>query len=335
MPFPSIEALDKTEAAVERLRKEFQAWWEAAEALVDLGDGKEKPSRPSPAEEVVDAARARSVSLAVPDSSPSAAGRPRSRVISASSIESSTSVAERQREMLRGVLTRKGDTLPTRSSDGPTRAPLVALLEPTGAGSRWGVGKARGKGMPTSVTMPVISPRASKARKQHTSQNSGGKGIRDFLAKLRSKAAATQDATPSAPIFPASSPAHQARSVSDPSNTSTPRSTIKTGTTLSTPVAFRPSSSVGSSSEEDWDIASTPPSTALSVEAGLDGPKSLRRHYTQSEQTFQSRNDSPSAQGGPEMMILTTQGMPALLVKIREVRGKCEECIVMLKGVTV
>lgn len=43
----------------------------------------------------------------------------------------------------------------------------------------------------------------------------------------------------------------------------------------------------------------------------------------------------PGRGKGGEMMVLTTEAMPHLLAKVREVREACEACIGLLKGLTV
>lgn len=150
---PSINALAKTAQAARRVEIDYSAWWEQAQTLIDLGDGKaSRKERASPG--TLASRRDRCVSLAPETTPPRSSTSPGLRPLpseseteteakfatsavlgrngstaprlrrrpSASSIETEASVAVRQREMLRGVLapTMKGASLPSRAR--PLRA---------------------------------------------------------------------------------------------------------------------------------------------------------------------------------------------------------------------
>ncbi|GJN91879.1 hypothetical protein Rhopal_004904-T1 [Rhodotorula paludigena] len=91
--------------------------------------------------------------------------------------------------------------------------------------------------------------------------------------------------------------------------------------------------SVGDS-EEDWD-ASPPRNSLLDFDAVLEadmGSLAARRERTRS--VIVSGGTGGGAAEG-DKMVLTTEAMPHLLDKVREVREACEACIGLLKGLTV
>ncbi|GAA5851577.1 hypothetical protein JCM9279_006904 [Rhodotorula babjevae] len=387
---PSADALHKTAQAARRVEIDYSAWWEQAQTLIDLGDGKPTKDKASPgtlasrrdrcvslAPEVTPP-RARSV-LALPSESETeteataaaagALGRNGSvahrlrRRPSASSIETEASVAVRQREMLRGVLapTMKGASLPSRAPPAP-RPPLPRLDPGLSTSKRMsgvplGVSHTLSPSTPSSPAAKSLSPAATRRVSR-----GGVPGIREFLFRLRSKA--TEELAASVGSIPAESPTHPfasstpslgRRSVSDPS--SRPRtplraagsSTLRTSAPPLAPVSRSSPRRTSSTSEsdEDWDAdladsVGSPPSRSsmLDLDLGVDGSVSAavsaRRERTRSVIVSGAGSGAGSGRGkGGEMMVLTTEAMPHLLAKVREVREACEACIGLLKGLTV
>ncbi|GAA5839582.1 hypothetical protein JCM11251_003552 [Rhodosporidiobolus azoricus] len=408
---PSPAALSKAASAIRRVELDYSQWWEQAQTLIDLGDGKSASTattsgtrgRNSPG--VLASQRDRCVSLA-PEKTPSKLRHPPSgseteteatftatggnegfllsvtnpngrkpmiRQASASSIQTELSVEARQREMLRGVLApaTKGASLPSRGPP-PARPGLSVITVDEGGkpGLRTASRTASADQQatptraiplnhahtfsptstrpkqplppPAHVAMPPSSRRVSRA---------GVFGIREFLLRLRSKATeelaasvgtlpiAPADEQPSHPSSSSSaSPAH--RSVSDPaSRPQTPLPSSARGLGLGAPPTVpstlsstrRFSSSSSSDSGSDWDADLSPPRNSL-IEQGQEMTGSMRaRGRTISVGTAAGL----AAGGGKELMILTTEAMPSLVEKVREVREKCEACIGLLKGLTV
>ena len=315
---------------------EYARWWEQASFLISLGEG--EPSAG------LGTKRDRCVSLAAPstiidskeENSSTRAGeldldeeeeRPAvRRGASESSVDSRTSISNRQREMFRGVLsaTKKGSSLPSRGIP-VTRSPLTPLLAPipTLAKSRWSYRSIPfANSIPHSATLPVLPTFANTdiSLKSHDAKGGGTKsknGIKDFITRLRTKA-----------FEDAKTTLHQAqnRSVSDPTHsnsaTTTPR---KREFGLDSPLrrqTLTSSASHSSSEEEDWDLFS-----ALSPQISGSSPAT-------SGQSGEGV-DSNERHNGVEKIELTTEGMPSLLLKVDEVRDRLRECISRLKGVTV
>ncbi|GAA6010396.1 hypothetical protein JCM10207_005208 [Rhodosporidiobolus poonsookiae] len=197
-------------------------------------------------------------------------------------------------------------------------------------------------------------------------------GIREFLFRLRSKAteelAASVGAVPDSSTLAAldtGSLTPGRRSVSDPTSRphtpSTPHAPSRPSSNLNpAALAMRRSSTASngsSSSGSDWDAdlslasASTPPrsslvdSTAGSLARrpglGAGGGTRGRAHSAMSVSTlgFGSGGGAGGRAGGAtrgdELFVLTTEAMPGLLKKVREVKERCEACIGLLKGLTV
>ena len=252
------------------------------------------------------------------------------RGASVSSVDSRTSVSNRQREMLRGVLaaTKKGSSLPSRGV--PTiRPPITPLLSPvpTIAKSRWSYRSFpfTNNSIPHSATLPVLPTFATSDGRldvRDGTKGNGKNGIKDFIFRLRTKA-----------FEEAKSSLHQAqnRSVSDPTHsnstttTDTPRKPIRApiNLRLDSPASQRKTTTISashsSSEEEDWDLFSAPIASSSPATSG------------------QSRDEQGSNEcgNGLEKIELTTEGIPSLLLKVDEVRDRLRECIVRLKGVTV
>ncbi|KAL8283245.1 hypothetical protein RQP46_006023 [Phenoliferia psychrophenolica] len=283
---PSASAVNKIAQAIKRIEIDYQSWWEQAEALVDLGDGKtRKHESPSPG--VAASRRDRCVSLAQtsPSKRPTSTGsdtetedlsaspskRPEyARRPSASSVETGLTVEERQREMLWGVLA------PAR----PTPTKFPSAPSPSTSNKPF-----------TGLSQQRPPPRTTGIRRV---SKAGVSGIKDFLLRLKLKAS-EELAVPGDPDNPGR------RSVSSPSR-------------------VPPATPARSSSEEDedWDRQSTPEISP--------NPLSMRRARTQS---------TTVAGAGGERMALTTEAMPSLLLKVKEVHERCFECVTRLKGLTV
>ncbi|ORY88456.1 hypothetical protein BCR35DRAFT_301592 [Leucosporidium creatinivorum] len=363
---------------------EYESWWEQAEALVDLGDGKPAKSpgktRESPAE--LASRRDRCVSLAPstprkggtnaeeegrrPSPTPTLASTPISRPNSAhllprrpsaSSIETGLSVEERQKEMLRGVLlnpAHKGASLPSRGP--PSPRPGLSILTNARSSSTpadspvkprpFGLSSSTTASSPASPypssTIAASSPSKTNLRRV---SRAGVSGIKDFLLRLRLKASEELAASVNTPQLNqlaragGTAPEDARRSVSDPTRSLTPSSSRygslrrrqPPSSSLQTPPKQQQRwSRAGSSSseEEDWDKESSPPSAVgtISAAGGGGGRAMMVRTRTQ------------SSAGGVEMgerMVLTTEAMPSLLLKVGEVKERCEECVGRLKGLTV
>lgn len=291
---------------------------------------------------------------------------------SASSVETaSLSVEERQLEMLRGVLTspNKGASLPSRRLEKPSTRPSLAVvtqpnyLQPSrqhslqsSSGSSTAP-PSKSPSNPSDLSLATSTPRSSDSRGIRRVSRAGVSGIKDFLMRLRLKASEEQARSHFLPPPPSLSPRRSRlwRGPPPPSSPSTPPSH-----TLHSPVAppvtptrrsvsdppTRPSSSKGtdsSSEEEDWDkdVPSSPddsprssrtPANALGV--GKNDPAAVARRSLRRSRT-QSTTIVGGGMGGGERMILTTEAMPSLLLKVKEVSNRCEECIGRLSGLAV
>ncbi|BGP45036.1 hypothetical protein JCM10450v2_000853 [Rhodotorula kratochvilovae] len=375
---PSPDALHKTAQAARRVEIDYSAWWEQAQTLIDLGDGKPAKEKASPG--TLASRRDRCVSLA-PEKTPprvaallpseseteteatfatAALGRNGStarrlrRRPSASSFETEASVAVRQREMLRGVLAPalKGASLPSRAPPAP-RPPLPRLESGLSKGKRLsGVPLGHAHTIsPTTPRSPSTKP-LPPATSRRVSRG-GVFGIREFLLRLRSKAteelAASVGTIPStldASLPSSSAPSPARRSVSDPASrpltphqraSSTLRPSAPPATSSSSPPPAHHSSS---ESDEDWDadLAVSPPrNSLLSFDTELSGPLSAAAHARRerTRSVIVAGATSGGGAGAAEKMVLTTEAMPHLLDKVREVREACEACIGLLKGLTV
>lgn len=353
---PSPEAVQKMAQAIKRLEIDYRSWWEQAEALVDLGDGKTR-AEPRDSPGVIASKRDRCVSLATQSPSKGRAAdseteteemsrmgsvrRQVKRSPSASSIETSLTVEERQKEMLRGVLAPsiKGASLPSRKPASPR--PSLAVL-----GQLHSHSTALPSPTSPTFTKPAFllshapPPRPNSAVRRVS--RAGVSGIKDFLLRLKVKASEEQARTHQRQNFGLASqdaglpddPLSR-RSVSDPSRAVT-LTNLSPKRTLPLPENGRTKarSSQGSSEEdEDWDRPSSPetsPRRAEEVELPTTPVRSntaLRRNRTQSTKV--------AGAAGGERMVLTTEAMPSLLLKVREVHERCEECIARLRGVTV
>lgn len=318
---------------VSRIQVDYQRWWEQAETLIDLGDGKEVAtkrdrcvSHPSLSTrgrtstvgqqggsetETEETQNRRSLASSA-SGSPTTSRRPRYvRRPSASSMETAMSVEERQKEMLQGVLLNpalKGASLPVRGP--PSPRPTLAVLTEGRSASAPSSSKPVPPGLSSSSSSPYPIASPSKSNIRRVSRAGVSAGIKDFLLRLRIKASEELAASVNTPQLARLSPPEDGRrSVSDPTRSSITPSNSRYGSLRrrSPPVALalaRPISS--SSSEEDWDRESSPPS--------LSG-----------------RPKVTTASSAADRMVLTTEAMPGLLVKVKEVREKCEECLRVLE----
>lgn len=343
---PPPEAVQKITQAIKCLEIDFSSWWEQAEALVDLGDGKTR-AEPRESPGVIASKRDRCVSLATqsqtkgraPDSETetedtSRLGSVRRKVKrspSASSIETGLSVEDRQKEMLRGVLapSHKGASLPSRKP--PSPRPSLAVLADL---------RTRSDPIPSppspTLAKPTILPSHAPPPRPNSAvrrvSRAGVSGIKDFLLRLKVKASEEQARRQNFSLAPQDSglpddPLSR-RSVSNPSRAATPA-------TRRSPAVEKVVRKSRSSSEEDedWDRASSPETSPLRVgeveppTTPIRSSMAVRRNRTQSTKV--------SGEAGGERMVLTTEAMPSLLLKVREVHERCEECIARLRGVTV
>lgn len=389
---PSINALAKTAQAARRVEIDYSAWWEQAQTLIDLGDGKaSRKERASPG--TLASRRDRCVSLAPETTPPRSSTSPGLRPLpseseteteakfatsavlgrngstaprlrrrpSASSIETEASVAVRQREMLRGVLapTMKGASLPSRAPPAP-RPPLPRLDSSKSNGKRVsgvprGVSHTISPTTPRSPSLPAATPLPAVAARRVS--RGGVFGIRELLLRLRSKA--TEELAASVGSIPLDSstrlssasvaPSLGRRSVSDPSHR--PHTPQRAGASHLRPsapplAAALPSTSspgrisLSSESDEDWDadLAISAPSrnSFLDADESVSAAVAARRERTRSVIVAGAGAGAGLGAGkGGELMVLTTEAMPHLLAKAREVREACEACVGLLKGLTV
>ncbi|EMS19365.1 uncharacterized protein RHTO_04557 [Rhodotorula toruloides NP11] len=366
---PSKNAVAKTAQAIRRVELDYASWWEQAQTLIDLGDGKPRQaaSRPSPG--TLASRRDRCVSLAPEktdrrhsrigsesEAETIASARPADSTVtkrqvkrrpSASSIETAASVAHRQKEMLRGVLAapHKGASLPSRAPPSP-RPPLTVITQPDSATSSVSLQSGR-RVSPlfaalASPSTPSLSPEKPSPASRRVSRT-GVFGIREFLLRLRSRA--TEELAASVQTDPQLVSAGQAesdvapaprRSVSDPTYRSRHVSRPTPAVSVAPPMsrhAPRTASNSTSDSDEDWDLEFSPPRGASVLQlAAEDTTSSLSRRHGRTSSVAGVRGKTASADA---KLVLTTEAMPSLLEKVREVREACETCIGLLKGLTV
>lgn len=349
---------------VRRIEIDFQSWWEQADTLVDLGDGKPRPeTKYTPG--AVASKRDRCVSLAPPsarraaseagtqddmtdspalenvDERPCYIRRP-----SASSIETSHSIQHRQKEMLRDVLLgpHKGSSMPSRGP--PSPRPSLSILSDTR-------GPPRTRSQPAPTTISTVKPdsalgansRSTSAKSIRRVSRAGVSGIKDFLLRLKFKMtedAKTRDAklTPSASAsVPDLITVDEAgrRSVSDPTRRSSSVSNGKNENrasirrsyrTSALPDLVKPSSNgLTDEEDEDWDrelaVAAAEGPTTLTGSVS----STLRRTRTHSSGSRNGLGSNGVAGSLTDRMVLTTEAMPSLLLKVAEVRDRCRECI--------
>ncbi|GAA6000336.1 uncharacterized protein JCM10292_001464 [Rhodotorula paludigena] len=361
---PSSAALNKTAQAARRVELDFSSTWEQVQTLINLADGAPSQGglkKTSPG--TLASRRDRCVSLAPERESHrlslrAASGsetetetslarkgsvRAHQRRPSSSSFETDASVAVRQREMLRGVLAppAKGASLPSRAP--PAARPPLPRLDSGASTVRSPSKKAIPLG--ASHTVAPTSPRSaaqplSPASARRVSRG-GVFGIREFLLRLRSKAteelaASVGSATELLPPATLAPPSPARRSVSDPATRpQTPRTAVsRPSAPMSADFRSPAQPTSHSDSEEDWD-ASPPRTSLLEFDAVLEadmGSLAARRERTRSV-IVPGGAGSGAAEG--DKMVLTTEAMPHLLDKVREVREACEACIGLLKGLTV
>ncbi|GAA5961921.1 hypothetical protein JCM3765_006438 [Sporobolomyces pararoseus] len=299
--------------------------------------------------------RPSSVLFSLSTTSNSSRRRSLARMPSASSIETEASVGARQREMLRGVLApvNKGASLPSRGP--PSPRPSLAVLSSSGPiieqpHSSPVPSSSPTKRPPFSLQLPSSStPSSNNSRRV---SRVGVSGIREFLLRLRHQLANSVGSLPPPAPPPATSTSQllsstsgaPRRSVSDPtsrpvtpshSRRSTPSSLLQHVAASSTSESTSRRRSLSSSSEEDWDAELASSRSGDSPVERSDSPASLRRSRTVSTGNPSSTISSLAKGGGKDMMILTTENMPQLLNKVKEVQEKCETCIDLLKGLTV
>ncbi|BGO96893.1 hypothetical protein NBRC10513v2_000832 [Rhodotorula toruloides] len=366
---PSKNAVAKTAQAIRRVELDYASWWEQAQTLIDLGDGKPRQDATRPSPGTLASRRDRCVSLAPEktDRHPPQTGseseaetiaspRPEAATVikrqverrpSASSIETAASVAHRQKEMLRGVLAapHKGASLPSRAPPSP-RPPLTVIIQPDSAASSVLLASGR-RDSPlfaalASPSTPSFSPEKPSPASRRVSRT-GVFGIREFLLRLRSRAAEELAASvqtdphlvPAGPAESDLAPAPR-RSVSDPTDRPRQGSRPTPAVSIAPPFLAHPirtASNSTSDSDEDWDLEFSPPRPASVLQlAAEDTTASLSRRHGRTSSVAGVPGKTASADS---KLVLTTEAMPNLLEKVREVREACETCIGLLKGLTV
>ena len=303
---PSATAVNKIAQAIKRIEIDYQSWWEQAQALVDLGDGKQSATKSSPA--ATASRRDRCVSLAQQSPSkrerertgsemeteglvvprhppPTAEHRPKySRRPSAASSFETASVEERQREMLWGVLSpsSKGASLPSRGPPSPRASLALPLEPPPTRPSRPTKFPSAPSPSYDSKPLPGLSVQRLPQRPNGIRRVSKGvSGIKDFLLRLKLKASEEGSSVDHPnPITKWFEDPVGRRSVSSPLRVAAPATTTKSGRTSS------------SEEEEDWDRQSTPDASPTGGRLGI------RRSRTQSttvkgERMALSKSDLP------------------------------------------
>lgn len=363
---PSRNAIAKTAQAIRRVELDYASWWEQAQTLIDLGDGKpgQDATRPSPG--TLASRRDRCVSLA-----PEATDRRRSQMASeletetvasravdskrqverrpsVSSIETAASVALRQKEMLRGVLAapHKGASLPSRAPPSP-RPPLTVITQPDSAASSVSLPSGR-RVSPlfaavASPASPSVTPEKASPASRRVSRT-GVFGIREFLLRLRSRATEELAASVQSeqlqvsadPLAADAAPAPSRRSVSDPTYRPRHASRPPPAVVIATQPRTHPgrvASTSTSDSDEDWDLEFSPPRpTSMLRSHTEDATASISRRHERTQSVVGGSSKTAVADA---KLVLTTEAMPSLLEKVREVREACETCIVLLKVLTV
>lgn len=331
---PTCKALSKTMQKLEQLEIEYRPIWEQADALINLGDGRTEPveSRPEvSASGTITSKRQRCASLAplstkmlastaeMEEGQVKREGRMRPR-------RSSASLAERQESMLRAVLSSPAPT----SSFGSRGSSRSTLAKPTPA-----IGLSRPSSTSTTPVPPATLDRSTSQLRRVSM--AGLSGVKGLLLKLKIRAAEEGGLARSASIKPNAVSYTRSKSSGFPAplfsfptapasldNASPPQPLHSIAAITS------PASNGSTSDDEDWDkdLVPSPPRAALST--------SLRRSSTQPcATTAKSLDGAFSKRMGEEKMILTTQSLPGLLVKVREVQTKCAECISRVRGLTL
>ena len=335
--------------ALATLDIDYRSWWEQAEALINLGDGTKEDhqmhTQPSQRDRAVKFPPGEGSSSGQPQPQPQPQQRLWNRSSSVISFETNESVQDRQREMLQGViLGAKGSTLPTRSP--PSPRPPLSIIAPV---------RTLQKPPPLG---PVRAPADRARTRAKRTSRTGLSGIRDFLFRLKARAAEAElgeEVDPSRRSF--TDPIWTRRGSPSPSPTPTP-----------SPAPSSPG--VDEEEEEDWDRElglDRSPSLARSMSlaklsaagGGLDEaePSSARRKRTQSTRVARVGSGLGGINGGLGMgdsgigiggggsggvggegygacgrMVLTTEAMPGLVKKVGEVRTRLEECVRRLEG---
>ncbi|GAA5942270.1 uncharacterized protein JCM15063_002955 [Sporobolomyces koalae] len=261
------------------------------------------------------------------------------RVPSVSSIETAASVGVRQQEMLRSVLQSgsKGASFPSRRR-APSPRPGIARLaraKTTDDGqSRFPSTSASSsqKRPALGLQRPLASyPDSAKIETSRRVSRNGATGIREFFLRLRHRATEelARPITPSdlisSPCPPSLASDPPQRTVSDPANhPSSPAHSqaLLSPSLLAQPVprARRTSRTSSTSSSEDWDAELAIPSAR----------RPLHRGQTVSAGGPHSSATDPEDSSG--MMILTTENMPRLLDKAKEVQRRCQDCLEILES---
>ncbi|GAA5853372.1 hypothetical protein JCM8547_002431 [Rhodosporidiobolus lusitaniae] len=268
----------------------------------------------------------------------------------------------------------KGASLPSRSAPSP-RPGLSVVTNPDGQSTPTSSSALRtssaeeqtptrgaGRRLPLGLSH-TISPTATRQRPPPVPSRRvsrvGAFGIREFLLRLRSKAteelAASVGTLPVSPLTvenlsrPSSSSGSASparRYASNPD--SRPRTPSSFSRNIPPPPLNPPSAgladagrrfSTSSSSDEgsDWDADLSPPRNSLVDTCEGRGLGSSCPGGAGRTRTISVGTVSRAGAGGEkaELMILTTEAMPSLLGKVKEVKEHLEACIKLLKGLTV
>lgn len=266
---------------------------------------------------------------------------------SASSFDSDDGLQERQKEMFKDVLLgpHKGMSMPTRGVPSP-RPSLSILGDPTTPRAKSQPLPPKSISLPpildtTASSCPAPVPSVATTALRRVGQ-AGIAGVKDFLLRLRVKAfedgplrrQAQRSATGSVSLgpSPALSIEHEGRrSVSDPM-----RNCVSPGPASMRRIHTTPALSTlaSSDSDEDWDRemelqqAGSDEDGLLVCPANANISGTLRRARTQS--TNSSGKNGVVARL-TDRMVLTTEALPALLLKVAEVKSRCQECVTRLK----
>jgi hypothetical protein len=252
------------------------------------------------------------------------------------------SLAERQEYMLKEVLVNpvvKGESVPS----GRIGRRLIARGR-----TQEDVVNVQSANSPRSSTKPIPTiglfrqPYPASTRTTSISRSSqlrqvslaGLAGIKDFLIRLRVRVA--EDLSRSAPIgndhrFPEFSiSADGRRNISDP---------VATMERKSSPVTkpLDPNLTIGSLHATAAILNSSSLSLPASSEAEDWNEESWAVDTISDSVDMRRTNTEPSSsilEGCNARIVLTTESMPSLLLKMKEVQDQCTECLIRLKGLT-
>lgn len=311
MPSGAFDTLKKLAAAARRLEIDYRSWWEEADALIGVGEGPSARHRKallqaSPGTIASRHTRCRSLSEAEPSDAPRAAPtRPDFwRKPSASTVATSDSAYERQREMFKNLLTQP------KSSSLPSTKPAQVRPELNGVFDE--ASKGATQASPSRSRSFLALKGAKKASKEPAKverrQSKGGIfGIFRALKLMSSASPATTATASTSAAFEPATPEHSKEAIDERLGSVTSRS-----------------------SSPDWSRSISPSASETDAEAA--GPPHIHHRIQRSRTRSEEAEVLRTVAGKLE---LTTDGLPALLSKAEEVRERCGECLVELKSLTV